>query len=264
MGIFSRNLKKIINMFGYDLHRLEGSITEAMTGAASSKIVEATLRDIAVMESVRNCTMTSDERLWALISAVSYVCNAKIEGDFVECGVWRGGSSMAMALKLIDMNQVGRHLWLYDTFQGMTEPTNLDREAISHQMAGDLLNKTSAQNDPGGVWCLASRQDVELNMQRTGYPAESIKFVEGDVLKTLERRRPEKIALLRLDTDWYESTKMELEVLFPLLQSGGVCIIDDYGHWEGARKAVDEYLHKIGLNVYMHRVDYTGRAFVKP
>ena len=101
-------------------------------------------------------------------------------------------------------------------------------------------------------------------MQSTGYPSELIKFVKGKVEETLSIYKPEKIALLRLDTDWYESTKTELEELYDNVVSKGVIIIDDYGHWEGCRKAVDEFIKKRNLCVLLNRIDYTGRLIVKP
>jgi len=90
-----------------------------------------------------------------------------------------------------------------------------------------------------------------------------IHLVEGDVAQTLTHTVPETIALLRLDTDWYESTRIGLEVLYPRLAVGGVCILDDYGHWQGARKAVDDYFEALGHRPYMHTIDYSGRVFIK-
>jgi hypothetical protein len=110
---------------------------------------------------------------------------------------------------------------------------------------------------------VAGRADVEANVRSTGYPFEQFTFVEGDVSQTLQQTVPEKIALLRLDTDWYESTKTELEVLYPRLSVGGVCIFDDYGHWQGARRAVDEYFDGLGYRPYMHPIDYSGRVLIK-
>ena len=92
---------------------------------------------------------------------------------------------------------------------------------------------------------------------------ENIKYIEGKVEQTLSDNNPGKIALLRLDTDWYESTKIELEVLYPLLVIGGVLIIDDYGLFHGAKKAVDEYFHSINEEPLMHRIDYSGRMIIK-
>ena len=109
----------------------------------------------------------------------------------------------------------------------------------------------------------ASLEEVQKNMSLTKYPTEKIHFVKGKVEDTIPDKAPEKIAILRLDTDWYESTKHELEYLFPRLIEGGILIIDDYGHFEGSRIAVDEYLEKNNIHDFLHRIDYTGRLLVK-
>ena len=224
--------------------------------------VEATDADVATYERVRSFTMTSAERLWALIRSVRYVVENDIDGDFVECGVWRGGSSMAMAMTL-EALAADRRLWLYDTFEGMTPPSNLDVEAGSGKSATRPLSRTK-KAEGNNVWCIASLEDVKANMAATGYPQDQVEFRAGDVAQTLTDDPPERIALLRLDTDWYDSTKAELAVLYPRLASGGVCIVDDYGHWEGARRAVDEYLASHQVKPLMHRIDNTGRVFLKP
>ena len=224
--------------------------------------VEATPEDAELIASLRPFTMTSAERLWSLLNAVRYVVNENIPGDFAECGVWRGGSVMAMAKELGRINVTDRKIWLYDTFAGMTEPTNNDIEAGTGVTASEMLSTTDI-GDGTNVWCVAGRADVEANVRSTGYPFENFTFVEGDVAVTLLSAVPDQIALLRLDTDWYESTRIGLEVMYPRLAVGGVCILDDYGHWQGARKAVDEYFEALGHRPYMHPIDYSGRVFIK-
>ena len=170
---------------------------------------------------------------------------------------------MAAALQLQALDAVDRELWLYDTFTGMTEPTDEDREAASGVTAQELLASTPVA-DGDNVWCLADENDVRANMKSTGYPADLLTFVKGDVSQTLLQRAPDHVALLRLDTDWYASTKVELEVLYERLTPGGICILDDYGHWEGARKAVDEFFIEQPPRPLMIPIDYSGRVFVKP
>lgn len=207
--------------------------------------------------------MTSSERLWSLIESVRYVVREEIPGDFVECGVWRGGSVMAMLNELRKMEAMDRRVWLYDTFAGMTPPSSADVEASTGRHANELLSATP-KDTGNNVWCIADVQDVTRNVTTTGYPLDLIKFIEGDVVETLNESTPNEIALLRLDTDWYESTRKSLEVLYPRLAVGGVCILDDYGHWQGARKAVDEYFAALGHRPLMHPIDYSGRIFLKP
>lgn len=205
-------------------------------------------------------TMTSVERMYSLHQAADHIAAARVPGDVVECGVWRGGSSMMAALTLAGAGDL-RTLWLYDTFEGMTPPTERDRvwsgETAADKLAGERL-EAGAVN----TWAYATLDDVQANMARTGYPADRVRYVKGPVEQTIPAEAPERISLLRLDTDWYESTRHELEHLWPRLVSGGVLIIDDYGHWQGARQATDEYFADQPL--LLHRVDYTGRIAVKP
>jgi O-methyltransferase len=255
------------------MNRLEGLIGGAagklgLTISRSSSLqnrlpVEATKDDRAIIDSVRPFTMTSSERVWSLLQAVRYVAQHGIPGDFVECGVWRGGSVMAMARKLSSMGHEDRNLWLYDTYEGMTPPSTADVEAVTGTSAADMLAST-AVGDGNNVWCVAGLDDVTSNLASTGYPRDRLRFIQGDVALTLREEVPEHISLLRLDTDWYESTKSELEILYPRLVPGGVCILDDYGHWAGARKAVDEYFEEHGPRPLMNPIDFSGRIFLKP
>jgi len=224
--------------------------------------IEATEDDRQVINKVRPFTMTSTERIWALLQAVDYLEKNSVQGDFVECGVWRGGSVMAMALRLQQLKAKPRRIWLYDTFEGMTPPTNADVDAVAGITAAQLL-ATTQPADGDNVWCIANQPDVQRNLAITNYPSENLTFVVGDVSETLRAQVPEKIALLRLDTDWYESTKSELEVLYPKLVIGGVCILDDYGHWQGARKAVDDYFADNAARPLLMPVDFSGRIFIK-
>lgn len=207
-------------------------------------------------------TMTSIERMYALYSATDYVLKNEIEGDFVECGVWRGGSAMLIAMMLQHRNITNRKIHLFDTFEGMTAPSSFDF-SFSGENASELLSKnTDESGNP--AWCLADINDVQNNMQKTGFSAANLVYVKGKVEDTLPLHKPNSpIALLRLDTDWYESTKHELNVLYPIVSLHGVLIIDDYGHWEGCRKAVDEYISQHNLTILLNRVDYTGRVALK-
>jgi len=208
---------------------------------------------------VKPFTLTSVERIAALLNAVNYVVTNHIPGDIAECGVWRGGSMMAVALALLSRGETSRALYLYDTYEGMSEPTQHDR---SHDgvSAADQLARTPRGT---GDWCYASLEDVRSNLLATGYPKDKIHLVKGKVEETIPGTLPEHLSLLRLDTDWYESTKHELTHLFPLLDPKGVLILDDYGHWLGAKKAVDEYFREHPASVFLHRIDSTGRILVR-
>jgi O-methyltransferase len=242
-------------------HRMGLSISR-LSSQANRLPIEATDADRAIIDFVRPYTMTSAERVWSLLQAVRYATDEALPGDFVECGVWRGGSVMAMARQLTSLGTQDRTIWLYDTFQGMTAPTEKDVEAASGITASELLAATEV-GDGNNVWCVASQDDVERNLRLTGYPMDRFRFVRGDVAETLKSDVPDQIAILRLDTDWYESTKVGLEVLYPRLVVGGVCIFDDYGHWQGARRAADEYFAERGIRPFMHPIDFSGRVFIK-
>jgi O-methyltransferase len=212
-------------------------------------------------ETAKPYTMTTIERMYALHQACRYVVKSGVRGDIVECGVWRGGSSMLAALSLLALTE-RRPLWLYDTFEGMPEPGALDKK-WSGEPAADLLALHPREAGAANTWAYATLDDVRRNMAMTGYPIDELHYVQGKVEDTIPASAPDRVALLRLDTDWYESTRHELEHLWPRLSTGGVLIVDDYGHWQGARQATDEFFHLQGAHILWHRVDYTGRVTVK-
>ncbi len=209
-------------------------------------------------------TMVSIERLYATWQAVRYVESANISGALVECGVWRGGNLMMMAGAVAQVTQPNRYreIWGYDTFEGMPPPSEEDR-AIDDTLASDLLETQPRSEHQANVWCVAPYKVVEDAIQNVSYPRERFKLIQGRIESTIPRHIPRKIAVLRLDTDWYESTWHELTYLFPLLEPGGVLMVDDYGHWKGAKKAVDEYFYGEGPRILLSRIDYTGRMGVK-
>jgi O-methyltransferase len=190
---------------------------------------------------------------------VEYVVARGVPGAIVECGVWRGGSMMAAALTLLRLGVTDRALYLYDTFSGMPPPSEADTTR-SGVRAADLL---AQEDEDSHIWAIASLSDVRAAVLSTRYPEQRIHFVEGLVEETLPAEAAEEIAVMRLDTDWYSSTKHELEQLYPRLAPGGVLILDDYGHWQGARRAVDEYFAENQINLLLNRVDSTARIGVK-
>jgi O-methyltransferase len=224
--------------------------------------VEISDSDKEIFHYVRaNQLSTSpDERLYATILACRHVVERKIEGDFVECGVWRGGNSV-IAAGVFKAMKSDRFVWLFDTFAGMTAPTDADVN-----FRGEIAEKKFKASQRAGHndWCYAPLEEVTANFEKVGMLSDRIKFVKGDVARTLANTAslPSRISVLRLDTDWYESTKAELEVLFPRLINGGILIIDDYGHWGGARKAVDDYFERQPRPFFQY-VDHTCRVGIK-
>jgi hypothetical protein len=214
-----------------------------------------------VIRAVKPWTMTGPDKMFALIQTVRYVARHRIPGDVVECGVWRGGSMQAVARTLMAHGDTTRDLHLFDTYEGMPPPSERDTRRSDERTAADLLAEESPQNSM--VWAVATLEDVQDGMAKVGYPAERVHFVKGKVEDTIPEHAPERISILRLDTDWYESTKHELEHLYPRLSSGGVLLLDDYGYWEGAREAVDEFLDATGERLLLMRMA-SGRLAVKP
>jgi O-methyltransferase len=201
---------------------------------------------------VKPHTMTSEERIAALFDGLEHVRRNHVPGDIVECGTWKGGNILG-CLEYLQSFRMAKTVWLYDTFRGMPPVGEHDV---------DLHGKS------GRVWegdCRASLEEVKRILSRSEYPQERIRYVEGDVTRTLRLKGhvPESIALLRLDTDWYASTRVELDTLYPALANRGVLIIDDYGHWQGARRATDEYFEQSGIKPRFHWIDYTGVSWIK-
>lgn len=215
--------------------------------------------DRQVWERVAPYTMTTPSRVYALVRAVEYVVAGRVPGAVVECGVWKGGSMMAVALTLLRLGVTDRELYLYDTFAGMTEPGAEDVRHSGEEAATLLETLPRDSNE----WAYAPIDEVRAAMSDTGYPQERIHYVEGPVEETLPIDMPDQVSLLRLDTDWYASTRHELTHLYPRLAQRGVLLVDDYGYWSGQRRAVDEYLAENGLSLLLNRIDAAARIAVK-
>lgn len=222
--------------------------------------MEPAFRD--VYRVCRPYTMTRVERMYALWSAVRYVIAAGVPGDFVECGVWRGGSMMLIALTLEQLGVRDRRLHLLDTFEGMPEPAAVDRPLAAR--LDTVRAWTRGRRRSHNEWLYAPLDEVRRNMARTGFPDDQVEYVKGMVEETLPAAAPTSIALLRLDTDFYSSTLHELETLYPRLVSGGVLVIDDYGYWRGSREATDQYLASANLKLLLLKVDAEARFVIKP
>jgi hypothetical protein len=238
-------------MLGYDLVRRSA----APSFRSDSPEPDFTERDIRDYERVKPFTLTSSERVLAVTQAIRHVVRRGLEGAIVECGVWKGGSMMAAAHALLEAGTSDRDLHLFDTFEGMSQPTEVDI---------DFAGKGPVQYMEVTPEMTAGLELVRANLMSTGYPESRLHFTKGKVEDTLPAKAPEKIALLRLDTDWYESTRHELLHLYPRVVRGGIVIIDDYGHFQGCRKAVDEFLETLDAPVFLSRIDYTGRLIAKP
>src|SRR4051794_7602227 len=215
----------------------------------------------SIWPRVRHRTMLDHMKLNYLLDAVRYVSTSGIEGDIVECGVWRGGAMLGCALTLDNLGDHGRDLYLYDTYEGMPEPTERDVHLWHGRTAVQELEKRTNKSAP--IWEPGLIEDVQSAFDETDYPREKLHFIKGKVEETIPSTAPERIAVLRLDTDWYESTRHELEHLYPRLVPGGILIIDDYGSWQGSRDATAEYFSEPPEPIFMVRTS-KGRAGVRP
>ena len=241
--MFKSTIKKIIGLFGYKLISAIDYELE-ITSKYNKKLIQ----------EFSQYTMTSDVKIFSLIKAFEYVNKFKIPGDFVECGIYSGGNLMLLK-KLIKKYKLKKKIYGYDTFSGMTNPS-------IHDIKIDKTNgikKHSKKNN----WYGYSLDKVKKNFKEVNLSLKNIKFIKGKVEETLKIKKnlPNKISILRLDTDFYESTKAELNYLYPLLSKGGVIIIDDYGSWLGSKKAVDEYFLK--KKYWMNFIDHSARMIIK-
>ena len=212
--------------------------------------------DLFFLKKISNFSMCTPANHWAIIQSVQHIKNLNLKGDLVECGVFEGGNLILFEY-LNNKFKLNKKIYAYDTFEGMTNPGKYDK---------DLKNvsafKLKAKNN---MWCYATVKKVKKNICSLNQNLKNFNFIKGDVCKTLldNKNIPDKISLLRLDTDFYESTLKELEILYPRLVTNGVLIIDDYGHWKGSRKAVDQYFNLKNNFKWFHRIDYASRLYIK-
>lgn len=254
-------VKKIIEKIRGTIQRLFGLLGYMIIPVSKEFPKDMDIGFKEIYENSNNYTMTSIDRMYALYKAVEYLVNTKIPGDFVECGTWRGGSGMVMAYTLLKMKEKNRKIYLYDTFAGMARPIEKDIKIQSGRPAIDTWEKY--QKDGYNEWAFVPINEVKKNLFSTSYPKENLIFIKGKVEETIPGKIPLKIALLRLDTDFYESTYHELKHLFPLLSEGGVLIIDDYGDFTGAKEAVDKYLKENNIKILLNALDGPARIGIK-
>jgi predicted O-methyltransferase YrrM len=251
--LITRPLRGLLRLAGFDV------VPRTVVDGQSEFPADFSGQDADDFRFVRPYTMVPPERIYTLTRAVEYIVGHAVPGAFVECGTWKGGASMAMARSLKRLGVTDRDLYLFDLFAD-NWPLPTERDVHNGQKALDLVN--AGYQVPTEM--LYTLDDVKRNMGLAGYAEARTHYVMGSVMDTVPDRSPEQIALLRLDTDFYESTLHELVHLYPRLVSGGVIIIDDYGDWEGSRAATDEYLAKHNIPLCLIRVDVGARMAVKP
>lgn len=216
-----------------------------------------------IHKKIEEFTMTSVEDLYAAYKAIEYICRNNISGDIVECGVWRGGTCMLFALTLIKFGDTKRKIYLYDTFTGITTPSEVDKFRIDGSHVKESLNKSTKSTKEANVWGYAPMEDVSNNMKTTGYPEDFVKFIQGPVGDTIPNEFHKEIAILRQDTDLYDTNKLGLAYLYPILVNGGVLFAGDYGIFEGVRKATDEFFADQAYAPLLNRVSAGCRLAIK-
>jgi len=194
-------------------------------------------------QTVSNYTLLDLERIRSLWNLVKDVRSRKIEGDVVECGSYKGGSSAVLRMGM----GPHRKLWIYDSFQGLPEPSAQDGEEAQYY-AGE---------------CDALAREVFKILRATGASREEFVIRKGWFQDTFLQELPEQVSLLHCDVDWYESVNSVLETFYPLIPKGGTIILDDFGHWEGCRMAFFEFCEKYGERPLLERVGYTQAFWIK-
>ncbi len=256
MNKISETIKNFLNKFNFKIEH-----ANSWYKRNEHRIAEISNDELKILKEITNLSMSTPANHWAIIQSLKHIKKNDIKGDIVECGVWRGGN-LILFKKIIDALNLEKKIFAFDTFQGMPEPSKEDldlKDIDAEKIYQNYKNKDLK-------WCFSDIDEVKNNISKffKDYN-KSFNFIRGKVEDTLmqEDNLPQTISLLRLDTDFYESTKKELEILYPRLNKGGVLIIDDYGHWKGSKKAVDEYFKSERDFLWFHRIDYASRLLIK-
>ena len=250
-SILKKIIKKIISFLGFEIVRKNN-----FNDRWNDYIIECDEEDNRIIGKATKYALCKKPNLWSLVQSIKYLSKKKISGDFVECGIFKGGSLGLMAY-YAEKYKFDCKLYGYDTFEDGFFKSSLNDKDIS------LKNKKIIPEKK--IHNFYPKKEEVVKILKTFFINEkySPKLIKGDILKTLkeEDNIPKKISLLRMDTDLYLTTKLQLEVLYPRLERGGVLHIDDYGMCPGVKAAVDEYF--INENIWLHRVDLSCRLMIK-
>lgn len=205
----------------------------------------ASLEELRLLRTVRPFTMVPLPRLRTLWRLANRASTDAMHGAFVECGSCNGGTGAILAHVAA---KDGRPVWLFDSFEGLPEPKPQDGERAK-AWVGE---------------CLGQEAMVREVLSRVGARADRVRIVKGWFDDTLGPAETGPIALLHLDADWYESTMTILNNFYDRVVPGGYLVFDDYGHWPGCRRALDEFLANRGLSPTLRPSDHEGVWFRKP
>jgi len=204
------------------------------------------LRQESIVQIVQPFTLVGSERIRNLCRLARCIESLRIPGDVVECGVFNGGTSAILA-HFATHSRLERTVWLFDSFAGMPDTTEEDREAARAEVGTTVGNI----------------QKVIQVLKMVNADLTRVHTIKGWFDDTFPSVKIERIALLNIDADWYESVKLCLNTFYDAVTPGGYVSIDDYGHWPGCKRAVDEFFATRNLTYNLQRVDYTARWFQK-
>lgn len=253
MNLLKKIILNFINTTGYILKKK--SYFKKYESIPSLGIQQKKIISIA-----SKLTMTPIIRQYALLNLLDYIFRKNIKGDLVECGVWFGGNLIIFD-QLKKKYNSKKKIYGYDTFSGMPKPTVKDKDMQKKQFFETYKDLNKKYYSPKKFNLLKVKKNLNLNKVNL----KEIKLFKGRVEDTLVKKEnlPNKISLLRLDTDWFESTNVSLNQLYPRLVKGGVLIIDDYGWNSGCKKATDNYFKKKGGEVSFFRIDHEAVFLIK-
>jgi O-methyltransferase len=257
--MISRLVNSLAYRLGYELN-----VSEAVRHLGYDMEDEARQK----IRLVRSHTMLPYRRLITLYQQAVFCEKNEIQGSYVECGTWKGGAIGLMALANLQHATVRRDLHLFDSFEGLPEPDEAIDGEKAAQFARDLGARANGKLAPlEGAF--GSVGTLEINKQLlekvVGYDTNHLHYYKGWFQDTLPRHAADvgDIAILRLDGDWYSSQSVCLDYLYDKVVSGGFVIIDDYGWFDGDRRAVDEFMQRKQIRAFLNHIDNAGRYWIK-
>ena len=249
LSAIKSTIKRVFNIFN-----LEITTKNNFESRFNNYIAEISKEEQEILKNISEYALSSQVNQWSIIQSLKYIKSKNLEGSIVECGIYKGGT-LLLIIKILKNLGLKKSLYGYDTFEEGFDKLSEHDVDIKGKVVGELKFEDNF---------FPTKDEVVNILKKFGVNNENMPIlIKGKTQDTLQKSEnvPEKISFLRLDTDIYEPTINQLEVLFPKLCSRGVLHIDDYGHCPGVRKAVDEYFKN--KNVWLHRVDYTCRILIK-
>lgn len=277
MSFIGHSINKVLYVFGRELRKVKKrqkgvpTFYDDYNHAIGYDLESEANEGIAL---VRKNTMLPYVNLLTLYEQVVYCENNGIEGDFVECGVWKGGATGLMAYTNLKKGKKRRDIHLFDAFTEICAPdAEVDGDRAVEEIktalgtkakvSGELQPMTGLYDRFGGPGTIEDNKTLLEEVIR--YPKEKIHYHVGWFQDTMPEASKQigKIAILRLDGDWYASTKICLDYLYDKVVDGGFIIIDDYGAYDGCKKAVDEFLANRNINVFINYSSESCRYWIK-